>query len=304
MIKKITQQNKTWVFISRPTTEELSEVVKEYKVHSMVAEELSRPTLRPKVEKVGSTLYLVLHFPVFLPEEKTSVGMEIDFVVGKNFLITATHTHTAALGEFFDAFERDGDRLATLPKSNIGMLLYELLNHLYAFALRELDHIKVKIDGLDAHIANDHAHAVVRDIFAVRRDILNFRRAIKPHETVIDSLEKAGTQFFGEPLRPYLQDISGEYYKVWNLLENHKETVEALYDANISYISMRSTEVIKKLTLVAFITFPLTLAATIFSMKIAPDSILGAPYDFVIFVSIVVAAILGMLRLFKKRQWF
>ena len=304
MIKKLSYNKNTWVFASKPTGDELVELARAYKIHPLVAEELSNPTLRPKAEKVGSVLYVVLHFPIFRPEIAISAGVEIDFVLGKNFLITTTHTHHAALGEFFESLERDSEKTQKLFASHAGMLFHAILGHLYAFALRELDHIKIKIDQIDAALSEEQAPEIVKEIFTVRRDIINFRRAIKPHATAINSLRAHGAALFGESFAPYLEDLAGEYYKTWNMLENHAETAQALYDAQVSYISMRSSEITKKLTLVALITFPLTLTATIFSMKVAPEQIFGAPYDFLIIVGIIVSAVFWMRALFKKRKWF
>ena len=304
MIKKLSHNKNTWIFASKPTEGELSDLARTYKIHPLVLEELGRPTFRPKAEKIGPLLYVVLHFPVFRPEVETSAGVEIDFVLGKNFLITATHTHHAALGEFFDTIERDTARAEKLFASHAGMVFHALLNHLYAFALRELDHIKIKIDRVDAALAGDYTPEIVKEIFTIRRDIINFRRSVKPHATAINSLRAHGTELFGEPMVPYLEDIAGEYYKTWNMLENHAETVQALYDAQVSYLSMRSAEITKKLTLVALITFPLTLTATVFSMKVAPDRIFGAPYDFLLIVGIIIAAVFAMRAAFKKRKWF
>lgn len=279
-------------------------LAKNYNIHPVVTEELSHPTLRPKVERFSKFLYLILHFPVFKPHIKTSLGAEIDFIIGKDFLITTSYEENIALAEFFKKLEKNEHELERMFASGIEMIFYQLLSRLYDFALRELDHIKLKIDAIDAGLAAREDEETIQEIFFLRRDILNFRRSIKPHETVVNSLESHGAAFFGDSMRPYFKDIVGEYYKVWNMLENHKETVETLYDTNISFLSMRSNEIMKRLTLMAFVTFPLTLIAAIFSMNITPHIFFGTPDDFIIVLGIILIAILVMLVFFKHRKWF
>ena len=304
MIKEIKWRGKRWIYGDRPTKEELENLARNYNVHPVVAEELSHPTLRPKVDRFSQFLYLILHFPVFKPQIKTSLGAEIDFIIGKDFLITISYEDNIALTDFFKELEEHRSEAEHAFASGVEMVFYHLLSRLYDFALRELDHIKLKIDTIDASLAAREDEATIQEIFFLRRDILNFRRAIKPHETVVNSLENHGAAFFGESIRPYFKDIIGEYYKVWNMLETHKETVEALYDTNISFLSMRSNEIMKRLTLMAFVTFPLTLIAAIFSMNITPHIFCGSPYDFIIVLGVIFTAILVMLLFFKHRRWF
>jgi len=304
MIRELKWHDKRWIYADKPTWEELDRLVENYGIHPVVAEELTHPSLRPKVDKFRNFLYLILHFPVFNHEKRTSLGSEIDFIIGEDFLITVRYDENGALTEFFNELESDKDELARLFSGGVGMVFYQMLTRLYDFALRELDHIKLKIDSVDDRLAAREDEATIQEIFFLRRDILNFRRAIKPHETVVASLAGHGLNFFGKEMEPYLKDIIGEYYKVWNLLENHKETVEALYDTNISFISMRSNEIMKRLTIMAFITFPLTLIAAIFSMNVTPHEFFGSPYDFLIVLSVIVASVLFMLIFFKRRKWF
>jgi len=304
MIKEVKWRDKQWIYGDRPNKDELQHLAKNYNIHPVVMDELSHPTLRPKVDRFSKFLYLILHFPVFKAHIKTSLGVEIDFIIGKDFLITISYEENTALAKFFEELLENGDEAERLFASGIEMVFYQLLSRLYDFALRELDHIKLKIDAIDARLAAKEDEATIQEIFFLRRDILNFRRAIKPHETVVNSLESHGTAFFGESMRPYFKDIIGEYYKVWNMLENHKETVETLYDTNISFLSMRSNEIMKRLTLMAFVTFPLTLIAAIFSMNITPHIFFGSPYDFIIVLGVIFTAILAMLTFFKRRKWF
>lgn len=304
MLKTIQWRDKRWIYADRPTKDELTMLAENYNVHPVVVEELTHQTLRPKVDRFQNFLYLILHFPIFDDNIKTSLAAEIDFIIGKDFLITVSYDQNESLEDFFNSLEKNETDKDHVFSSGIEMVFYQLLSKLYDFAMRELDHIKLKIDRLDARLAAREDEETIQEIFFLRRDILNFRRSIKPHETVVNSLLIHGPNFFGKEMEPYFKDIVGEYSKVWNMLENHKETVETLYDTNISFLSMRSNEIMKRLTLMAFVTFPLSLIAAIFSMNITPNNFFGSPYDFIIVISIIFVSILYMLYFFKRRKWF
>jgi len=78
-MQKIQIKNLTWIDIADPKKEDI-EYLKTLDFHPVVLKELLEPTLRPKVEQYNNYLYMVLHFPIYRPKEKTSKSMEMDFV--------------------------------------------------------------------------------------------------------------------------------------------------------------------------------------------------------------------------------
>ena len=100
-------KNLTWIDVESPTETEIIDLVKRYGIHTLVGEDIISEYSRPRVERYPDYIYLVLRIPVrsrfptlhhkrrgkklrrFFVEEK-----EIDFVIGKNFIITA---HTGPL---------------------------------------------------------------------------------------------------------------------------------------------------------------------------------------------------------------
>ena len=86
----------TWVDLESPTTEEVRSIMGEYNVDPLVGEELLTPTVRPKVDLYPNLIYMILHFPALAHMARST--REIDFVIGKEFIIT---THYGPI-EFFD----------------------------------------------------------------------------------------------------------------------------------------------------------------------------------------------------------
>jgi magnesium transporter len=102
---------------------------------------------------------------------------------------------------------------------------------------------------------------------------------------------------------PYFNDIIGDHMRVWELLDNHKETIESLQEANDSMVSNRTNRIMKLITLFAVIVFPLTLLATLFSMDMKYMPISGTKNDFWIVLGIMLAGTIIMLGFFKRKKW-
>ncbi|MEK9209469.1 MAG: CorA family divalent cation transporter, partial [Patescibacteria group bacterium] len=249
-------------------------------------------------------VYLILHFPVYNIKKRTSVSKEVDFVLGRNFIITAGYDPAAPLNEFFKIVQADSSLKEKCLGKTGGLTLFFILKQLYGFSLREIDHIQAKIEKIEENIFKNKEKETVRQISFIKRDILDFNRIIKPHEMVLKSLEKNETEkIFGKKFTPYLNDIVGEYFKVRQLIENHKEVIDTLYTTNESLLSTKTNEVIKNLTIMAFLTFPLMLLSSIFGMNTRYLPFVGKKGDFWLIIAIMASTTLAMLFVFKKKKW-
>ncbi len=303
-MQKIQIKNLTWIDIVDPKKEDIN-YLQSLNFHPVVLRELQSFTLRPKVETYDNYLYMVLHFPIYHPKEKTSKSMEIDFLITKYSLVTIRYGKIQPLQEFFEKC-KSGDE-STLFNYSSASLLYYMLQELNKFSFRQIDHITKKIDTLEEKVFKErdpkNEEKLVEEISIIRRDILDFRRTLRPQETILNSLRTRGINFFGSITAPYFDDIIGDHLRVWELLDNHKETIESLQQANDSLLSNKTNRIMKLITLFAVIVFPLTLLAALFSMNTSFIPIVGMKHDFWIILGIMGTGTLLMVALFKKKRW-
>ena len=260
--------NINWISIVHPTEDDLREVQTRFpQIHPLVIEELRTPTIRPRVENYDHHLYMVLHFPKFVPGPEKSIAEEMDFILMSSVLITVQYDEIEMLEDFWHECEAKHSKRDRYGKTPVH-LLYYLLRMFFSNALRELDHIQEEIDALEERVFSGHEKETLEDISILKRDVLDFRRAFKPQHITLESLTTQGSQLFGESIRPFLNDLVGEYLKVWNLLETHKEALDALNDTNRQLLAAKTNEIMRVFTILAFISFIPTSVANIYGMNI------------------------------------
>ena len=293
-----------WHHFLKPSSADLKWLAGHLRLHPLVAEELSRPTLRPRVDRYVGYLYVVLHFPIFNEREKRTYAREVDFILTKREIITVTHDAVQPLDEFFKHCTEPSSQEAYASRTPAHLFFY-ILKELYSFALRELDHIQEHINSIEERVfSTEHEEeAFIEDLSFVRRDIIDFRRSLKPQQVVLEALTIQGEILYGPSAKPFFQELIGEYHKVWNLLENSKEAIDALYDNNVAVLNIKQNEAMRILSIMAFVTFPLVLFAQLFSMATVATPIIGSRYDFWIIVGIMVLATIGMFSFFKRKKW-
>ena len=183
-----------------------------------------------------------------------------------------------------------------------GRLLYEVLDDLFDYCFPILDKIAHKLDKIEDDIHEVRSEELVRDISNVKQEIISYRKIIKPQRPTLRVLERKVERFLPEDLELYFDDIVDASERIWDLLDNYKEVVEALEDTNESVIAHRQNDVLRVLTVFSVILLPLTLIASVFGMNVVypGEGTLGA---FWVIIAVMVLTIFAMLGFFRWKRW-
>jgi magnesium transporter len=185
-----------------------------------------------------------------------------------------------------------------------GRLLYEILDDLYDYCFPILDKIALKLRQIDEEIdeVTPRAKERVRDIHKVKQEIISYRKIVRPQRPTLRQLERGVERFLPEELELYFDDIVDASERIWDLLDNYKEVVEALEDTNESLISHQQNDILYVLTIFSVVMLPLTFITGFFGMNVhfpGYNSVHG-------FVATIVAMVLvvgAMLGFFRLKKW-
>lgn len=302
MISKYTYKKLTWIDLESPSREEILRLMEEYDIPALPAEELITKSVRSKVDVYDNLIYLILHFPIIGNHTRKQGEQEIDFIVGKNFLITTHYETVDPLHTFAKIFEVN----SILDKSNIGdhagYLFYFIIKELYRHSMIELEELNSSLKDIENSIFEGKEGAMVETISLTNRKLVDFKQAIRFHGETLRSFERVGKDFFGESFSYHLSAITGEHSKVASMLEGHKEILKDLKETNDSLLTNKTNETIKTLTIMNFIMLPLTLITGVFGMN-ADIIFINSLFDFIIVISAMTVTGLTMFMFFKKKGW-
>ena len=202
----------------------------------------------------------------------------------------------------FRRCEEDEALREQLFSKGSGRLLYEVLDDLFDYCFPILDKIGYKLDSIEDEMFEGAAEDVVRDLSNVKQEIISYRKIIKPERSTLRLLERHVERFLPEELELYFDDIVDAAERIWDLLDNYKEVVEALEDTNESVISHRQNDVLRVLTVFSVILLPLTLISGIFGMNVDFPGF-GTAAAFWAIIGFMVATILALIGFFRFKRW-
>jgi magnesium transporter len=306
MITRHARGKVVWVDMECPTAEELQTVMAEFDIDPRIEEEIVSPTPYPIVVTFPKYLYMILHFPT---TEITggAKNQEIDFIVGKHFLITARYEVIESIHNLQRVFE--AEELIGLPskEATTSELLERVMRRLYGAIRQEVEHIAGNLERIERDIFAHKEKIAVRRISEANRVLLRFDTTLNRHAESLEIFltELQATAFFGKAFAANAAHIGAHRDHVAALVSSYKAVASELRQTNDSLLNTSQNEVMKTLTILTFITFPPVLLAGVFGMNIdsAHLPIVEHPMAFVLILLLMLFCSSLVYLFFKLKNW-
>jgi magnesium transporter len=292
----------TWIHLDRPTQEEASQLAERFGWHPLDVEDVLSKRQRPKIDEYADYRFVVLHFPVYDKAVGRLNAAELDVFIGPDYLVTLPAVELLPVTRLFQRSADDEELRDQLFSKGSGYLLYHVLDDLFDYCFPILDKIGYKLDRIEDEMFEGRSEEIVRDLSNIKQEIISYRKIIKPERSTLRLLERHVDSFLPEELELYFDDIVDAAERIWDLLDNYKEVVEALEDTNESVISHRQNDVLRLLTIFSVTMLPLTVLTGLFGMNVAfPGE--GRPAAFWIILGLLVATLVSMVGFFRYKRW-
>ncbi|HEY6778031.1 MAG TPA: magnesium/cobalt transporter CorA [Thermoleophilaceae bacterium] len=301
-VEVVEQDGLRWINIERPMPVDRAWLEEHFDFHPLDYEDVLSRNQRPKIDEYDDYLFIVLYFPVFDKTVGRLNAAELDMFIGPDYLITLPNTPLPPVEYLFERCRSSDEVRQNLLSKGSGYLLYKIVDDSFDYCFPMLRKIGNKLERLEEDIFEGRSEEVVRDISNSKQEIINFRKVIRPQRAVLRDLERTKQRYLAEDLEVYFDDIVDASERIWDMLENYKEVVEALEDTNESVLSHRVNEVLRVLTAFSVVVLPLTLIASIWGMNV------GVPWEgdtegFWIVLGGMVVLLAGMVGYFRRRGW-
>ena len=294
-----------WINVENPTTASLMKLKERFPFFLDIdLKDCLPPFQRPKLLERERYLFLVLLFPVYDAEKRGIHPYEVDFFIGKDFLVTSHAGTHEAIATLTGDCTGDDDHCLLQTATDPLRLAHDVIHGLTVSCFPISTVIGNDLIRIEERLFKRDDRDLVREILRVRSNILTFRKTLQGHESSFDRLLDRGKKLFEiDHLRASYEDVRAHGREIRDFLNNDKDTVDALYDSHLSLISHRTGEEIKTLTALAFVIFPATLIAAIFAMRAEHMPLLGLPNDFWLMVGVIVGTMVGLVLFMKWKRW-
>lgn len=304
--KIIKSKKLSWLNIVNASESEIFYLKKKFNFNEFDLEDsyAHKHAQRPKINVRPDYIFIVLLFPVYNRKDRSITPAEVDIYLTKDHLVTLHYNQLDNMRDFFNECEND-KQLRDLYLGDPTNLLYEILERQYSALFPMLDHISLNINDIEKNIFAGKERQMVTEILVIKRNIVYFRKIMQAHKNVYKKIISLQTNFLNSQNRNHLffADLIEQVKNIWDILENHQQTINALEDTNNALVTFKLNDIMRTLTIFSVIVFPLTLMAAIFGMNVETIPISGSDYDFWKILFLMLLASFGMYFYFKHKKW-
>ena len=299
MIAEYSLGNVVWVDVQTPTQRDLQILRDRYNIHSEILNDLSSPTSDIKIQQFDHQLYLSFHNTHTFSLSKRPLWQEIDLVITNDQLVTVTYESVPAI----ESLRKELDIEIKLRR-NLSVSVDKLLASLISKIHNDLRSILVAVHdhqlNIDERIFSGQERHMVRTISETGRILFSLNTTIAEQSHII--------KFLPNSFKGLLKNSLSLWSRELDLTSDQTKAQYSLYHdlrrTNEELLSTRQNEVMRKLTLVAFITSPLTILAGIFGMNTKAMPLVNNPNDFWVVIGLMVMVIIVTVLALRLKGWF
>ena len=302
-----------WIGIHDPSPDELDLIARTFDLHPLAVEDAGDSHQRPKLERYGDTLFVVLRAARYLDDVEEVEFGEIHVFVGSNFVLTVRHGQAPDLAAVRRRMEGDPDLLRLGPEA----VLYAILDGVVDGYAPVVAGLQNDIDEIETEVFRGDPK-VSRRIYELSREVIEFQRATSPLLGMLDGL-MAGFEKYetDEELQRYLRDVADHATTVAERVDGFRQMLGDILTVNATLVSQAQNEEIKNLTEASYdqneeikkvsawaaILFAPTLIGTVYGMNFSHmpemDWVFGYPFA----LALMALVSFTLHAIFKRRGW-
>jgi len=286
-----------WVGVVEPDEGEMKGVAAEFGLHELAVEDAVRAHQRPKVEEYGETVHVVVKTARYVdPEEVIELG-EVSVFVAPDFVITVRHGE-ADLAPVRERLEQRPDLLEKGP----GAVLYAILDHVVDRYIEAAQGFDDDVREVELQVFGEGQNPTER-IYKLEREVLEFQAATAPLGEALEELCANNYAVVPATLHEYFRDVEDHLARVSTRIENFRQLLDSALEANLTQVSMRQNEDMRKISAWVAIAVVPTMIAGIYGMNFKHMPELGWTLGYPAVLTLIAVICLFLYWRFKRAGW-
>jgi magnesium transporter len=289
-----------WVDLAAPSIPELLVLSDTFHFHPLSVEDASKPLQYPKAEAYDGYLYVILHGIDYEAHRQRFATHDVDFFVGRNYLVTVHDGHARAIADLREHVTRNHALMADGPV----VLFHRIVDAMVDAYRPEVEKLEERLDSLEQAIFRTPEGTLSRRILDAKRDVAWLRRIVNPERDVIARLARREFGDISTEMSFRFRDVYDHLARVADDALIFQDRLTGILDAHLSNISNQLNQVMKVLAVVATIFMPLTLLTGLYGVNVPLPKFPGgdtAQFWWLLGMSALIVG--GMLAAFRRKRW-
>ncbi|WP_205472281.1 magnesium/cobalt transporter CorA [Nocardioides sp. SYSU D00038] len=288
-----------WVGLHRPTRVELDEVAAAFGLHPLAVEDAVKAHQRPKLERYGDSIFLVLKTLWYVDAEDAVETGEINLFAGADFVITVRHGEGSQLQSARSRLESEHALLGHGPAA----VVYAVCDTVVDGYGEVMEDLQVDVDEVEASVFSPARTDDAVRIYTLKREIAEVRRAVMPLREPMRRFASGGAQHVPPDAAPFFRDVLDHVTRVAEAVETLDALLSSAFEAHVARISVQQNDDMRKISAGVGLVAAPTLIAGVYGMNFTHMPELHWVFGYPMALVLMVATSAGLLVWFKRSGW-
>ncbi|WP_336212019.1 magnesium/cobalt transporter CorA [Nonomuraea sp. LPB2021202275-12-8] len=292
-----------WVGLHEPAAPEVEWLAEVFDLHPLAVEDAVKAHQRPKVERYGDSLFMVLKTIAYLDHDELTATSEIiatgEIMVflGVDFVVTVRHGEHCPLAEVRERIEDSPELLDRGPAG----VLHAISDHVVDRYLQVADLMQMELEEVEATVFADVSSRDINRIYQLKREMLDLKRAVTPLQAPLAALPQR--RVIPSEMREYFRDVGDHLSRVCEQVESSNELCSSILQAALARSNALANEDMRKISSwVAILAVP-TMIAGIYGMNFDFMPETKQVWGYPAVLAMMVTACVLLHRGFRRNGW-
>jgi magnesium transporter len=289
-----------WIGLREPETDLVQHIQQAFGLHELAIEDALCAHQRPKIERYGDSLFVVLRTANLEPGDQTIAFGETHIFLCAQSIVVLRHGPSLPYVGVRARLESNSQLLRKGP----GAALYALMDFVVDQYFPIVDVLEQQLQALEEMIFSEtFSRETPGQIYRLQGQLIQVKRAISPLIDICNRLTRADYQLISAELQPYFRDVYDHVIRLNELVDTQRELLTTALEANFSLMAIAQNDVMKRFAgWGAIIALP-TMIAGIYGMNFAVMPELQWQYSYPVVMALIIGICAFLYVQFRRAGW-
>ena len=288
-----------WIELSRPPASELHTLAEEFGLHPLAVEDAMEAHQRPKLERYGESVFMVLKTLWYVDQQDAVETGEINLFIGRNYVVSVRHGAGTELHSARLNLEERANVLGHGPAA----VVYAVCDRVVDEYEEVVGALEEDVDEVEVSVFSTDRTQDSQRIYVLKRELSEARRAVAPLRDPMKRFADGSVPTVSSEAAVFFRDVADHVIRVSETIESLDNLLSTAFDAHLAQISVQQNEDMRKISAWAAIAAIGTLVAGIYGMNFVNIPELHWHFGYYYALALMVGASLYLYRQFKKSGW-
>jgi magnesium transporter len=287
-----------WIGLHDPSDAEMQRVQRLFDLHDLAVEDALQIHQRPKVERFGDMILVVLRTLWYVDEGDAVETGQVTAFIGQRYVVTVRHGEGGELATTRHQLEERASMLGHGPAAVLWAICDAIVDQYETVA----EQVEIDVDEIESSVFSPERTSDAERIYRLKREVLEMRRAIDPLREPMEGFAH-GIAGLGPKASPFFRDVADHLTRVSEQTESIDVLLQSALNAHLARVSVQQNDDMRKISAWVAIAAVPTMLAGIYGMNF--DNMPELRWHFGYYAVLLLMAVVctTMYRFFRKVGW-